>query len=423
MIKVSVLNESDIQGGAARAAYRIHHALRREGVDSKMMVNKAVSGDWTVRGPKNFAQEVAVLLRKQVSTIPNLFFRSDNKTIHSSNLLMSGWSNRLNHSNFDLVHLHWLGKETISIADIGDLTKPLVWTLHDMWAFCGAEHYTEDRRWSDGYNRKNRPSYEKGFDVNRWVWKRKKNHWKYPIQIVTPSSWLAECVQKSKLMSDWPVSVIPNAIDTQIWKPVHQTTARELLQLPIDAPLILFGAEGGRRDYRKGFDLLQGALQHLSGNVPDLELLVFGQLSPKLPSKVGFPIHYTGHLHDDLTLRVLYSAADLIVIPSRQDNLPNTGVEALACGTPVVAFNTCGLQDIVHHKKTGYLAKAFDIEDLASGVCWVLDNVRNEKYRMNLDDSYKSKGLNACARRFALNNFSYSVVAKKYIEVYRKVLA
>jgi glycosyltransferase involved in cell wall biosynthesis len=282
---------------------------------------------------------------------------------------MSEW---INSSDIDIVHMHWVQGEMMSIADIGRIKKPIVWTLHDMWAFCGAEHYTEEFRWREGYQRNNRPPYEASFDLNRWTWQRKRKHWQRPMHIVTPSRWLAQCVQESALMRDWPVSVVPNCLDTERWQPMEQGLTRQLLGLPVGVPLLLFGAMGGGADPRKGFDLLTGALNHLRGKVPGLELVVFGQLTPRHPPDLGFPVHYTGHLHDDLSLRALYSAADALVVPSRQDNLPNTAVEAQACGTPVVAFDIGGLMDIVQHQRTGYLAKAFDEDDLAAGIAWVL---------------------------------------------------
>ena len=336
--------------------------------------------------------------------------RTTNTVLHSPALLPSHKANFLNQSDMDLVHLHWINGEMLSLVDIGRIKKPVVWTLHDMWAFCGAEHYTEDFRWRDGYQRVNRPSYESGFDLNRWTWVRKQKHWQKPFQIVTPSHWLAGCVRASALMGDWPVVVIPNALDMAQWQPVNKMIARELLGLPCDVPILLFGAMGGGEDPRKGFDLLQDALSHLRDELSELQLLVFGQLPPRDEPDIGFPIHYTGHLHDELSLRILYSAADLLVIPSRQDNLPNTGVEALACATPVVAFDTCGLPDIVDHKKNGYLATAFDTGDLAAGIKWVLNNDNGAQ-------------LSAAAREKAVNTFDSKLVAQQYIDLYQEVLS
>jgi glycosyltransferase involved in cell wall biosynthesis len=332
--------------------------------------------------------------------------KTDNPIIHSPAIVPSRWSKRLNASDADVIHLHWINGEMMSISDIGQLTKPVVWTLHDMWAFCGAEHYTEDFRWRDGYISSNRPSYEGGFDLNRWTLERKRKHWKRPMHIVTPSRWLAECAKQSVLMRDWPITVIPNAIDTNVWQPVDKTLARQLLHLPPDVPLLLFGAMGGAQDPRKGFDLLRAALNHLRGQLPGLELVVFGQLTPKVPMDMGFPVHYTGHLHDDVSLRLLYSAADVMAIPSRQDNLPNTGIEAHACGTPVVAFNSCGLPDIVVHQETGYLANAFDVADLAHGIAWMLD------------DTQRHAALRHAARQRAVTLWSNDVVAAQYKAVY-----
>jgi glycosyltransferase involved in cell wall biosynthesis len=406
-LKVIQLNHSDINGGAARAAYRIHHSLREADVDSQMWVDTASSGDWTVQGPPTKVKKALAKVRPILGGLVfKPFFNTGNPVIHSPALLPSGRVRALNDSDADVLHLHWVQGEMLSVADIGHLRKPVVWTLHDMWVFCGAEHYTEDYRWRDGYVKGNRPAYESGFDLNRWTWQRKRKHWQRPMHIVTPSRWLAQCVRESALMRDWPVSVVSNCLDTNKWKPLDKGLARSLLGLPKDAPLLLFGAMGGGNDPRKGFDLLLKALQHLRGELNELELVVFGQLAPKEPPDLGFPIHYTGHLHDDLSLRALYSAADVMLIPSRQDNLPNTGVESLACGTPVVAFDICGLPDIVQHQHTGYLAKPFDTEDLAGGIQWVLA------------DSDRYNTLSQQARAFAVKHFSNAVVAEQYRAVY-----
>jgi len=410
-LKVFSLSYSDISGGAARAAYRIHHALRRYGVDSIMQVTHASAGDWTVQRSTSQLNKLTAKGKSFFGGLMARLLTTGNPILHSPAIFPSHWPASLNRSDADLLHMHWVNGEMISVGDIGRLRKPVVWTLHDMWAFCGAEHYTEDFRWRDGYLRNNRPDHESGFDLNRWIWQRKRRAWQQPLHIVTPSRWLAECVRQSVLMRDWPVTVVHNAIDTDVWRPLDKVIARGLLNLPCDVPLLLFGAMGGSNDPRKGFDLLRQALQHLRGKISNLQLVVFGQLAPPIPESLGFPVHYTGHLHDDLSLSVLYSAADVMLIPSRQDNLPNTGVEALACGTPVVAFNTCGLPDIVTHQQTGYLAGAFDAEELASGIQWVL-----------ADREHHAR-LCANARLDAVARFSYPVIAEQYLRVYRAAVA
>lgn len=409
LLKVAQVSYSDINGGAARAAYRIHHALRQHGVDSQMHVVNAEAGDWTVHIPGVTGANTINSLRNYLGASSTRFLRTGNKVLHSSAALPSHWPRRLNQSSADIIHLQWVQGEMMSIADIGRLQKPVVWTLHDMWGFCGAEHYTENFRWRDGYLSNNRPSCESGFDLNRWTWKRKLKHWRRPMHIVTPSRWLADCARQSVIMQEWPVSVIPNAIDTEAWRPIDKALARKILRLPIEGPLLLFAATYGTRPPRKGFDLLQDALNQLRGEVLGLELVVVGQLAPKEPMNLGFPIHYTGHLHDDVSLNLYYSAADAVIVPSRQDNLPNSGVEALACGTPVVAFNTGGLPDIVEHKKTGYLAKPFDAQDLACGILWVLDGVERQLM------------LRAESRLAAVARSSCPVVAEKYLQLYESL--
>ena len=411
-MKVLHLSYSDINGGAARATYRIHHALRKEGIDSRMWVNKKFSDDWTVEGSTSKVIRILNELRPRLINYTLVkMLKTENKIIHSPSVFPSNWVKHINSSDVDIVHLHWIQNEMLSIKDISKIKKPIVWTLHDMWAFCGAEHYTNDNRWRESYNSNNRPNYESGFDLNRWTWNRKKKYWKNPNQIVTPSKWLAKCVSESALMKNWPVSVIANPIDTYQWKPMEKKNARQLFNLSQDANLILFGAIGGGKDSRKGYDLLLSALEYIKADkkLKKIELVVFGQSKPKSQPDLGFPIHYSGHLHDDLSLRALYSAADVMVVPSRQDNLPNTAVEAQACGTPVVSFDIGGLPDIIEHQKTGYLAKAFDTRDLANGITWVLQQDGSNKLGNN-------------ARERAVEKFSEKKISEAYLDIYKKLL-
>jgi glycosyltransferase involved in cell wall biosynthesis len=400
------LNYSDSIGGAARAAHRIHHAVGGAGVDSTLLVNRATLSDPTVAGPATPPGRLLAKSRRILASPWRSLLKTATPGLHSPACIPSRWASSLNASAADVVHLHWINCEMMSIADIGRLTKPTVWTLHDMWAFCGAEHYTDGDRYREGYSPANRPPCESGFDLDRWTWRRKQRHWRRPMQIVTPSRWLANCVEQSSLMGDWPVMVIPNPLDVAAWRPVDKLRARQLLNLPPDVPILLFGALGGDEDPRKGFDLLRDALQHLRGRVVGLEVVVFGQLAPKEDLSLGFPLHHTGYLHDDERLRLLYSAADAVVVPSRLEAFGQTASEAHACGTPVVAFNTGGLADIVAHRQTGYLAKPFDVPDLAAGIEWVL--------------GAKGGGpdLGAAARDRARLLWDSPVVARQYADLY-----
>ena len=412
-MKVIHLNHSDINGGAARATFRIHQALLKEKINSKIWANKIFSKDLKVEGPKNPFEKLYYDLGPRLianSLVKTL--KTKNPIIHSPSVLPSKWVSRINESDADIIHLHWVQGEMISISDIAKINKPTIWTPQDMWIFSGAEHYTDDNRWRLGYKKNNRPHYESGFDLNLWTWKRKMKFWSQSIQIVAPSQWLARCVRESVLTSEWPVSIIPNTINTDVWKPINKKIAREKLNLPNDVSLILFGAIGGGIDPRKGFDLLKDALKIAQKNfqLKKVELVIFGQDKPKVKQELGFPIHYMGKVDDDKILRTIYSSADVMLIPSRQDNLPNTGLEAHATGVPVIAFNTGGLSDIVDHKNNGYLADPFDVEDFANGIVWILEN-------KNLDNLIKN------ARKSAVNKYSEKVIATQYIQLYKKLLA
>ena len=203
-----------------------------------MWVNESRSGDASVLGVQERGKMAGLKRAGQLSLSRRVVGRlkTENSVIHTPALWNSNLPGRLNASDADVVNLHWISGQMLSIRDIARIKKPIVWTLHDMWAFCGAEHYTDDRRWHNGYARGNRPVYESGFDLNRWTWKRKQKHWKTPMHIITPSTWLADCATQSALIQGWPIRVVPNCVDMESWKPLAKHLGRELLGLPVEVP-------------------------------------------------------------------------------------------------------------------------------------------------------------------------------------------
>jgi glycosyltransferase involved in cell wall biosynthesis len=397
------------------------------------VISKMTDDPTVIGGPPVEQGPIWRRLQPRLSQQARCGFRTGNPTMHSTAWPSTGLGQELEQlhvrSYTDVVHLHWLGNSTLSIEEVGHLPMPLVWTLHDQWPFCGAEHYTSpplagesassDERFSHGYTTASRPNHESGPDLNRRIWLRKSRAWlrpgRNPIQIACPSTWMADCARRSALMADWPITVIPYPIDLQVWAPFCQRQARALLHLPQDRPLVLFGAVGGTTDPRKGADLLLHALQLLRANeagldLAQLELVMFGQSCPKRPNDLGFPIHYSGRLYDDISLRLLYASADLFVIPSLQDNLPNTGLEAHACATPVVAFRTGGLTDIVADRCTGALAEPFDAASLAAAIRWVLE------------DPHRCQQLGAAARQRAERLWDPARVSGLYAHIYHSAV-
>ena len=423
-IKILHIAYSDIGGGAARAAYRIHRTLVENqslSIHSKMRVLNKLTQDLTVNGSR-LSKESSIWRFIRPSLLIRYYkgFTLGKRTAFSVAWPKTGLGEEINDTKTDIVHLHWLGNDTLSIEEIGKIKHPMVWRLPDMWAFCGAEHYVTpppyvDERFAEGYTSYNRPPMENGKDLNLIVWERKMKSWTKPIHIVCPTNWLADCVKRSALMKDWPDTVIPTAMDLNKWKPYDKNIARTILNLPQDIPLVLFGAMGGTADPRKGADLLLEALQKLKkqtaqSQISEIQLLVFGQNEPDEPLNLGFSIRYFGHLYDDLSLALLYSAADVMIVSSRQDNLPGTALESLACATPVVAFNIGGLPDIVQHQENGWLSHPFDTDDMANGIQWILE------------DKERHKKLSKNAREHVIKNYDPKIIALKYKQVYEEVL-
>lgn len=414
-MKTLSISKSDAIGGAFRAAYRIHRSLLQCDIESQLAVDIKLTEDSTVYSRLGKLSAVRTKLRPVLGRLPRRLAGKSSEGMGSTNWIRSNWPEFINQSNCDLVHLHWINSEMMSLQDFKRIQKPVVQTLHDMWAFCGAEHYSTENRWEVGYNRKSKNPRDKGFDFNSWVWNAKKRNWREPWQLVVPSNWLSACVKRSALMSDWPVEVIPNPVDTSVWKPQNKTFARSLFNLPLDSKILLFGAFNGTRNYRKGADILLDSLSLLQGEVKDLHIVYFGQEEPEQKSDQIFPSTYVGKVLDDVSLVALYSAADVLVNPARQEAFGQTGSEAQACGLPVVAFADTGLADIVEHHTTGVLCQLGNVESFAEGIKYVLDHHvsgdLDETSKMSLDSVSRARRL-----------FAYEVVGEQHKNLYQRII-
>lgn len=413
-MKILHLNTSDISGGAARAAYRIHKGLQKISIESRMLVQTKAGDDKTVTGPNSKIKKGLAKLRPILDSAVKMIFAGDTKTIFSPAWIpFSDIPSQINSTSPEVVHLHWICGGMMRIEELKRINKPIVWTLHDMWAFTGGCHYSDDcERFQEGCGNCPQLNRSSKYDLSRSIIRRKKEAWKgLDITIVTPSFWLAKCAKKSSLLKGRRIEVIHNGLDLNLYKPIDKKIARNVWNLPINKRLILFGAMGATSDSRKGFDLLLEGLKILSAQwSSSAEVVIFGASEPENPPTFGLPVHYLGRLHDDVSLAFLYSAADIMVVPSRQEAFGQTASESLACGTPVVAFGATGLLDIVEHQINGYLAEPFDTSDLAAGINWVLSDVN------------RHKELCINARKKAEEFFDIEKVAKQYKNLYQDII-
>lgn len=312
--------------------------------------------------------------------------------------------------NPDIVHLHWIAASTVNLPSLAALHVPIVWTFHDMWPLTGGCHcHLDCEQWQiqcatclqlgKGLI---------GFDMSHlaWEYKKKAYHKLKHVYAIGPSRWMTKMASLSSLWQGKPCTHLGNALDTDIFAPKDRASARKQWGLPNDVPVLLFGVSSSRIPY-KGFDLLIMALHILKAQGKKFHLAIFGEHSE---ANLSIPCTCVGFVSEPSKLASLYSASDIFVAPSRQDNLPTTLIEASACETPCVAFNIGGISDIITHNRHGYLAPPFDVKALAQGISLLLENAALREQWGKI------------ARDHVLTHFESRLIARRHISFYEEII-
>ncbi len=418
-MNIALVSSYELEGGAARAAQRLFEALRGAGHDATLHVLYRSSADPHVHGGGGTHSQgiarLAARLRWRADQAPGALLGLQRGEF-SLNWLGAGLAQRLRKVAADVVHLHWLNAGFASVAEIAALRGPVVWTAHDMWPFTGGCHYDAGCGRFESEGCSPCPIQKRGLALalpKQRLTAKVRASSATGLRFICPSRWMARVAQRSPVARGRAVQVIPNTIDTTRFKPIDRTAARQLFGLPLDCTVLLFGAVNAEADARKGYAQLDAALRLLQqrGLHEGLRLCVFGSVARGDGVLHGIPVRHVGHLHDDESLVALYSAADLFVAPSLQDNLPNTVLEANACGLPSLAFDIGGMADLIEHGVSGWLAAAGDAAALADGLTHALQQVAWRQ------------AAGVAARAAAVARFSYPVVAAAHAALYREAIS
>lgn len=429
-MKILYVNTSDTNGGAARAAVRIMQGVQQNGQECRMLVKHKLSDNDSVVSlqqyvPDNLLHNALDWCAQKVKNKYQhyLWHKYPNQDAsYKSDLRATRIYGALQAWDYDILHLHWINQRFLPLEEVPRLHKPIVWTLHDSWPFCGVCHYFLD---CEGYQQQcgNCPQLgsQDCHDLSYQVWRKKKCIYsRLDLHIVSPSRWLADCARKSSLFSNCDIRVIPNCIDTNIFRPLSRVEMETNLipaQKPNAAvsriwragekaakPVILYGAVNAATDRRKGFASLLSALQILDTQGFKASLIVFGANETDLSLHFeNIDVTFAGYISDTKTLVALYNIADVMVVPSLTENLSCAIMESLSCGTPVCCFNIGGNGDMVEHQINGYLVVENDCTDMANGIRECITH---------------SVEWGTSARESVLRKYTIDIVAKQHVELY-----
>lgn len=418
-MKVTLINKDDVGGGAAMASLRLFKSLKANKLDVSMLVQKKTVPDPDIKSSIhtkidkygaefNFLYERLSFILKEKDKSVRFAFSSANAG--------SDISQEAIVQNADILHLHWVNGGFLSLDNLNSLlklNKPVVWTLHDMWPFTGGCHYPGNSdKFADQCGNCHYLKHPSLNDISHSGWLKKREIYSNnnKITFIACSNWMRDMAQKSSLLQGNEVITIPNPIDIDIFSKQDKTVSRTKWNIPLNAKVILFGSANINHT-RKGIKYLIEALHRIKATesdiTKDIQIVVFGKSKGFDFTQIPFPVISLPVINSESDIAEVYSLADVFVLPSLEDNLPNMVMEALSCSTPVVAFNTGGVKDMVDHGENGYLAEYMSADDLAKGILSVLNNNTN---------------LSINARKKIVGNFSYNIIAEKHISLYERLL-
>ena len=418
-LKVVHLNTYDGNGGAGRACLRLSDALNANGIDSEVLVYYKFGQNSKV---KNLSKGLFAKMRAIFNIMAERYFARLFVKAVKTPFSLQWFGKSLIHNKTlkqaDIIHLHWINHGFLSpkfLAELDLLDKPIVWTFHDSNAFTGGCHVRyscENFHQQCGNCPLLRSSGKDDISHKNWL-RKQKAYSELNFHIVAPSKWMAKSVKESSLLGMRNLNVIPNTIEIAVFKPYVKSEAKKILKIAANHFVIMSGFMPSKNDKHKGTQYLIAALNELSSRpeIPNeqIELVIFGNTDEKNMPNFPFKTTFLGTINKDEHLAKCYAAADVFVLPSLEDNLPNTVMESLACATPVVAFKTGGIPDMVKHLENGYLAKYENATDLADGIEWLFLHEDREAIQKE-------------ARRTILNHFAPAVIATKHEELYLDLL-
>lgn len=408
-MKVLHISTSDRTGGAAIAAYRLMEAMASSGIDSRMLVFHKKSDNKRVISIDKFKFEKYSFYARVKGFVQGYFKRA---FLNPSLVFSCGFSHVSRVSEIallretDVIYIHWVVGQFLNIKDIGKIIgigKPTFLFLHDMWHLTGGCHCSIDcTQWRNGC--KSCPQIKRKMmcRYSSLVLKKKRCWLCANLNVISPSRWLADIAQNSMLFKNVPVFTIPNTLNDKVFRLMDKREARDILNLPSNRRLVLFGAAGGTKNPYKGWIYAEKLMERIA---KDADLVMFGGGEEK---NMKFNMHVVGRMTDESSLAILYNAVDVFISPTQAESFGQTIAESISCGTKAVVFNVGGVSDIVKHKENGYLAEPNSIDDLERGIKWVFDNPSDEKERIRLHEDIKAR-------------FSYPVVAGAHLQVISEV--
>lgn len=419
-MKVTLINRDDSGGGAAMACTRLFRALRVRQADISMLVQDKKSSEPgihnTIRGRYDRVQANYNFLFERISFI----LKERDKSVRFAFSPANTGTDITTHpvvQNADLLHLHWTNGGFLSLNNLDQLfslNKPVVWTLHDMWPFTGGCHYSGPSfKFIEQCGNCHFLKYPSEGDLSSSGWQRKNALYQKHknITFIACSNWMREMALKSSLLQGFEIVTLANPIDTEVFTKKDKVTSRQKWGVPQSAKVILFGAANVNHT-RKGIKYLVDALHYLkaSGETEGraVHVVVFGKSKGFDFNRIPFPVTSLPVIKSETDLAEIYSLADVFVLPSLEDNLPNMVMEALSCSTPAVAFNSGGIKDMVEHEQNGYLAEFMSVPDLAKGILFVLNKINPD--------------LEENARKKIVENFRYDIIAEKHLNLYNRLL-